>query len=203
MTEVSKESLEVLNDIMPTWQFLKSMGIEKTSLYMAESLAREGYTIAPISKPVSDEKLWEAVAIKFHETYEKLAPKYGYETRTETRVFDKESANGKLMIAVCAEIISDLTITRAEPAPLPDDVGIDHLIKQLDMGVPDPSDYQVSKHLFDAQDRYRAAMSAIKTRLLYIKSLRAHIAALTEELETYRRNDKNGVYSTRTDKETD
>lgn len=33
--------------------------------------------------------------------------------------------------------------------------------------------------------------------------LRAHIAALTAELETYRSNDKNGVYSNRTEKETD
>ena len=73
------------------------------------------------------------------------------------------------------------TITRAEPAPLPDDISIDNLIKQLDMGEPDPSDYEVTKHLFDAQDRHRAAMSAIKVRLLCIKSLRAHIASLGAE----------------------
>ncbi len=45
-----------------------------------------------------------ALAVLFHVTYEKLAPQKGYETRTETRVFDPESANGKLMIATCAEI---------------------------------------------------------------------------------------------------
>lgn len=45
-----------------------------------------------------------ALARRFHEAYERLAPKFGYETRTETRKFDPESANGKLMIAVCAEI---------------------------------------------------------------------------------------------------
>lgn len=45
-----------------------------------------------------------ALAVLFHVTYEKLAPQNGYETRTETRVFDPESANGKLMIATCAEI---------------------------------------------------------------------------------------------------
>ena len=44
------------------------------------------------------------VARRFHETYERLAPSFGYETRHETRVFDPESPNGKLMIAVCAEI---------------------------------------------------------------------------------------------------
>ena len=44
------------------------------------------------------------LAIKFHEIYERLAPSFGYETRTETREFNPESANGKLMIAVCDEI---------------------------------------------------------------------------------------------------
>lgn len=41
------------------------------------------------------------LAKMFHDYYEDLAPKYGYKTRPETRVFDPESANGKLMIAVC------------------------------------------------------------------------------------------------------
>lgn len=45
-----------------------------------------------------------ALAILFHVTYEKLAPQKGYETRTETRIFNPESANGKLMIATCEEI---------------------------------------------------------------------------------------------------
>jgi hypothetical protein len=45
-----------------------------------------------------------ALAVLFHVTYEKLAPQKGYETRTETRVFDPESANGRLMIATCAAI---------------------------------------------------------------------------------------------------
>lgn len=44
------------------------------------------------------------VAKKFHEVYELLAPSFGYETRTETRAFDAESPNGKLMIAVCQEV---------------------------------------------------------------------------------------------------
>lgn len=45
------------------------------------------------------------LAIRFHETYERLAPEYGYETRLDTRAFDPASKNGKLMVAVCAEII--------------------------------------------------------------------------------------------------
>lgn len=46
-----------------------------------------------------------ALARKFHEAYERLAPQFGYETRQETRAFDPKSANGRLMVAVCAELL--------------------------------------------------------------------------------------------------
>lgn len=46
----------------------------------------------------------EDLAKLFHDVYEKLAPAYGYETRKETRTFDPESKNGKLMIAVAHEV---------------------------------------------------------------------------------------------------
>lgn len=46
----------------------------------------------------------EKLARLFHETYERLAPSFGYETRTETRQFDPTTPNGSLMIAVCAEL---------------------------------------------------------------------------------------------------
>jgi hypothetical protein len=45
------------------------------------------------------------LAKQFHDTYERLAPSFGYETRAETREFDPDSPNGRLMIAVCQEII--------------------------------------------------------------------------------------------------
>jgi hypothetical protein len=45
---------------------------------------------------------------KFHETYERLAPLFGYETRKDTKAFDPESPNGKLMIAVVSEIGSEI-----------------------------------------------------------------------------------------------
>ena len=44
------------------------------------------------------------LAKQFHETYERLAPSFGYETRKDTKAFDPESPNGKLMTAVCQEI---------------------------------------------------------------------------------------------------
>jgi hypothetical protein len=46
------------------------------------------------------------LARKFHEAYERLAPSFGYETRADTKAFDPESPNGKLMIAVCSELFS-------------------------------------------------------------------------------------------------
>jgi hypothetical protein len=47
------------------------------------------------------------MAIFFHNKYEELASEYGYETRLDTRVFDKNSVNGKLMIAVCMEWLNE------------------------------------------------------------------------------------------------
>jgi hypothetical protein len=46
-----------------------------------------------------------ALAKQFHAIYERLAPSFGYETRQETRDFDPDSPNGRLMVAVCTEII--------------------------------------------------------------------------------------------------
>ena len=48
----------------------------------------------------------KALAQQFHETYERLAPQFGYETKKETRQFQEDTPNGRLMIAVCQEILS-------------------------------------------------------------------------------------------------
>ena len=50
----------------------------------------------------------QELAVLFHQTYERLAPEYGYETREETRQFDETSPNGKLMVAVCKELLQYL-----------------------------------------------------------------------------------------------
>jgi len=46
------------------------------------------------------------LAQQFHDIYERLAPSFGYETRPETRTFAADSPNGRLMVAVCEEIIA-------------------------------------------------------------------------------------------------
>ena len=52
----------------------------------------------------------ESLARKFHETYERLAPAHGYETRKASAVpwDDVPTQNKELMIAVCREIIASL-----------------------------------------------------------------------------------------------
>lgn len=48
----------------------------------------------------------EALARQLHDLYEELAPFFGYETRPDTKAFDPDSPNGRLMIAVCGRLAS-------------------------------------------------------------------------------------------------
>jgi hypothetical protein len=50
----------------------------------------------------------EALAQRFHETYERLAPSYGYETREASAKpwAEVPEQNRRLMIAVCTEILT-------------------------------------------------------------------------------------------------
>lgn len=52
----------------------------------------------------------DALAQRFHETYERLAPSFGYETRRDSAVpwEDVPETNRWLMAAVAAEILADL-----------------------------------------------------------------------------------------------
>ena len=59
-----------------------------------------------------------ALAVRFHETYERLAPSFGYETREDTKAFDPDSPNGKLMVAVCTEILTALRKPQDDPYSL-------------------------------------------------------------------------------------
>lgn len=47
----------------------------------------------------------EQLARRFHDTYERLAPAFGYVTRTDTRNFQPTTTNGQLMVAVCAAVV--------------------------------------------------------------------------------------------------
>ena len=60
----------------------------------------------------------ESVAKLFHETYERLAPTFNYETRRATRVpWEKvPERNKRLMVAVAAEVLAVL-FPLEEPSP--------------------------------------------------------------------------------------
>ena len=49
----------------------------------------------------------ERVARQFHETYERLAPRHGYQTRTDSAVpwSRVPAANKRLMIATCKDLL--------------------------------------------------------------------------------------------------
>ena len=53
-----------------------------------------------MNKPMTPEER----ARQFHELYEKAAPTFGYETRGDTKIFDPESFNGRLMVYVVSEM---------------------------------------------------------------------------------------------------
>ena len=50
----------------------------------------------------------EKIARLFHNTYEELAPQFGYETREDTKEFDPESKNGKLMLEVWERVVKEI-----------------------------------------------------------------------------------------------
>ncbi len=54
----------------------------------------------------------ERLAHLFHETYERLAPEYGYATRSETAIpwldIPEDNPNKRLMIAVAGEVLKEL-----------------------------------------------------------------------------------------------
>lgn len=54
------------------------------------------------------------LAKRFHSAYERLAPQFGYETRKDTKAFDPESPNGKLMAAVCQEVVCEDIVGKYE-----------------------------------------------------------------------------------------
>jgi len=74
------------------------------------TLAQGRKTRGPISMTAASSEQpqeWtpETLARFFHDTYEMLAPSFGYETREDTREFNPESKNGRLMVTVCGAVL--------------------------------------------------------------------------------------------------
>jgi hypothetical protein len=70
--------------------------------------------VAALALPATDQAAevehmdGEKTARLFHDTYERLAPSFGYKTRADTKAFDPTTPNGRLMIAVCSEVAATL-----------------------------------------------------------------------------------------------
>jgi hypothetical protein len=78
----------------------------------AELLRRLGVAVSASPQP-------EKLAKLFHETYERLAPQFGYETRKESAKAwaDVPPNNRRLMLAVCAELSTFFAPAQAQEPP--------------------------------------------------------------------------------------
>lgn len=90
-------------------------GIDRLVSTKAAIRAMFAFAALPVRAPLPSSNA-ERLARQFHEAYERLAPSFGYETRSETRDFDPSTPNGKLMIAVCASLATQpATSQEGEP----------------------------------------------------------------------------------------
>ena len=113
----------------------------------------------------------EALAQRFHEAYERLAPSFGYETREASAKpwGDVPERNRSLMIAVCAEIADSVTAERdnalAEVARRQGD--LDHFVAR-----------------FDDEVQYRVAVQGDRDALAArLERAEAEVARLRDELD--------------------
>lgn len=99
------------------------------------------------------------LAVLFHDTYERLAPSFGYETRTDTRKFDPTTPNGRLMIAVCGEVLATLRPTAIETAR---DALVDAAVEWQYQAQPEDDHDHPEAVLYRAVDAYLAALERAK-----------------------------------------
>jgi len=74
------------------------------------------------------------LAKQFHDAYERLAPQFGYETREDTKEFDPDSPNGKLMAAVCKEVVGNRIDALAERLEVAADKLTEYRKRIVDLG---------------------------------------------------------------------
>jgi hypothetical protein len=102
----------------------------------------------------------EQLAGLFHETYERLAPQFGYETRKETAVswddIPADNPNKRLMIAVCGEVLPAVLsrpIPSARLVTMVNQLVVEAQVRQLmDEAVSKAIDEMVQKAASDLGD---------------------------------------------------
>lgn len=118
MSTPSEEEARALIDEVRIWanridpeERLKG---EWYSIRLADAL--EAALASRLSTPPADA---EALARRFHEAYERLAPEFGYKTREASAVpwAEVPEANKRLMIATCASILPDVSVSTPPSDP--------------------------------------------------------------------------------------
>ena len=99
-----KDGVQAIDDEFLEW-FVKNSSCKRVEIRYTVDFNSKAVIIIPKEEPKQETIEEVELAILFHNTYERLAPSFGYETRVDTKSFDTTTPNGKLMIAVCKEII--------------------------------------------------------------------------------------------------
>lgn len=110
---------------------------------------------------MSSFKAAQQLAVRFHEAYERLAPSFGYTTRPETRTLDLQSANGRLMVAVCQELLTSNRAAIGDTTARSGDVGASDL-PPLPRAVVDEHNLQGGRLLYTATQMREYALAAMK-----------------------------------------
>jgi hypothetical protein len=108
MFQLRREAIQILELVVSEWQS-DPMSVQCFDLRIVE---RAGQVIARLEQLdlLADKVSPEELAKRFHETYERLAPAFGYQTKKASAVpWDSvPSKNKALMIAVCQSILGEL-----------------------------------------------------------------------------------------------
>ena len=102
--DLIKDGVQSIDDEFLEW-FVKNSSCERVEIRYTVDFNSKAVIIIPKEEPKQVTLEEVELAILFHNTYERLAPSFGYETRVDTKSFDTTTPNGKLMIAVSKEII--------------------------------------------------------------------------------------------------
>lgn len=127
----------------------------------------------------------EALARRFHETYERLAPSFGYKTREASAVpwESVPEANKALMIAVCAELGGAASPGPPEaPALVPWDTACTCLQRDADGRMTECSKHGLAAKYQRAFERAEAAEAALAARDGEVRQLRDQLAGRDIEL---------------------
>lgn len=127
------------------------------------------------------------IATLFHDTYERLAPSFGYETRKDTKKFDPETPNGRLMIAVCSRVTADLAQRLAEAERLANQVSQQNLdlITERNTALSQLASVEKEQEtlrvvLAEASNDIRALTAQRDAALAAVEQLRAELARKTD-----------------------